>query len=82
IGYFEDEARTAAAFTDDGYLRTGDIAMDRGDGSFDFVSRAGDMLRIGGYLVSPAEIEDLIEGIEGVRTCQVVAVKQGGKARP
>ncbi|MGE4306399.1 MAG: AMP-binding protein [Novosphingobium sp.] len=82
IGYFEDEERTAAAFTADGYLRTGDIVIDRGDESFDFVSRAGDMLRIGGYLVSPAEIEGLIEGIEGVQTCQVVAVNQDGKARP
>jgi len=82
IGYFEDEKQTAAAFTDDNYLRTGDIVIDRGDGSFDFVSRTGDMLRIGGYLVSPAEIEDVVEAIDDVLTCQVVAVQHGGKARP
>ena len=81
-GYFEDSERTAAAFTDDGYLRTGDIVRVVSAAIFDFVARGGDMLRIGGYLVSPAEIEDVIKGAGPVAACQVVAVTQAQKARP
>lgn len=82
IEYFEDPERTALAFTDDGYLRTGDVVEQLEDGTFVFLSRAGDMLRIGGYLVSPAEIEDVIKAAGPVASCQVVAITQGQRSRP
>ena len=82
IGYDRDPGRTASAFTADGYLRTGDIVV-RGPGdTFTFVSRMGDILRIGGYLVSPAEIEDLIKQAGPIEACQVVAVALSQTVRP
>lgn len=82
IGYLDDAARTAEAFTDDGFLRTGDLARLEADGGFTFLSRLNDVLRIGGYLVSPPEIEDVIKHDEAVAACQVVAVQRPEGVRP
>ena len=82
IEYFEDRERTSETFTADGFLRTGDLAVCREGGRFDFVSRKGDILRIGGYLVSPAEIEDVIKAAGPVAACQVVAVTYLERVRP
>ena len=55
--YYGDPGSTAEALTEDGFVRTGDLAqMERG-GSFEYLTRMGDVLRLGGFLVSPAEIE-------------------------
>lgn len=81
-GYLNDAGATAAAFTEDGYLRTGDLACLTGDGGFTHLSRIGDVLRIGGYLVNPAEIEEAVLGACGASACQVVAVQAQGSARP
>ncbi|SOY70411.1 AMP-binding protein [Cupriavidus taiwanensis] len=82
LGYLDDAAATAAAFTDDGYLRTGDLACLNGDGGFTHLSRIGDVLRIGGYLVNPLEIEEVVLAASGAAACQVVAVEAHGSARP
>lgn len=76
VGYYANEEATRSAFTDDGWYRTGDIGRDRGDGSFEFVARAGDSLRLGGFLVNPAEIEEIVQEAPGVKACQVVGVAQ------
>lgn len=72
LGYFGDQEATAAAFTEDGFLRTGDAGCLRADGSFEFHARMNDALRLGGFLVSPAEIAELIASHPMVRECQVV----------
>jgi fatty-acyl-CoA synthase len=42
----------------------------------------GDSLRLAGFLVNPAEIEQTIETLPGVAACQVVAAQSGNKAVP
>ena len=74
VGYFGDEAATRAAFTGDGYLRTGDLGYSTEDGGFVFLARLGDALRLDGFLVSPAEIEDVLQGHSTVAASQVVRV--------
>src|SRR5262249_29825665 len=64
-----------AAMTADGFFRTGDIGWLRGDGTFVYETRQGDAMRLAGFLVSPFEIEDLLETIPGVADAQVVAVE-------
>ncbi len=73
-GYHGDAAATAAAVTADGFVRTGDLGYTEPDGGFVFVSRMGDVLRLGGYLVGPAEIEAHLETSPAVAKAVVVGV--------
>jgi fatty-acyl-CoA synthase len=50
----------AAAFTADGYFRTGDLGLLDGNGDFRFVARGSDIIKRAGINVSPAEIETLL----------------------
>jgi fatty-acyl-CoA synthase len=80
-GYCNDAEATAAAMRPDGFFRTGDIGRLRADGSFVFETRRGDAIRLGGFLVSPAEIEDALKRIPAVADAQVVGVELGGQTR-
>jgi acyl-CoA synthetase (AMP-forming)/AMP-acid ligase II len=73
-GYWRNEAATAAAFTDDGYLRTGDIGRWNPDGSITLVGRRSDMFKSGGFNVYPREVELAIEACTGVVAAAVVSV--------
>lgn len=81
-GYLDNPAANAATITPDGYIKTGDLGYRLADGRLQFETRRNDVLRIGGYLVSPAEIEERILAMPGVTACQVVAVQQGVRVRP
>ena len=59
-GYYNKPQATKEAFTEDGYLRTGDIAYLREDGNYVFVGRIKEMFKSGGYNVYPLEIEQAI----------------------
>ncbi|MBA1146337.1 AMP-binding protein [Ectothiorhodospiraceae bacterium WFHF3C12] len=73
MGYYGNEAATAEAITGDGYFRTGDLGYTTADGGFVFTGRAGDVLRLGGFLVAPAELEKYIQRHPAVRACAVVS---------
>ena len=74
-GYYGNEAATRDAFTEDGFVRTGDLAHMLPDGAgFVFEGRMGDVLRLGGYLVAPSEIEAYVQQHEAIDGCQVVGV--------
>jgi fatty-acyl-CoA synthase len=79
IAYLEDLAATERAIDADGMFRTGDLARLDGEG-FVYEARIGDAIRLGGFLVSPEEIEGVIQAQPGVASVQVVAAK--GKADP
>ena len=81
-GYLDDDAQTRAAFTADGFLRTGDLGYATDDGGFIHLGRMGDVLRLGGYLVNPLEIEETILENDELRACQVVEAQRDGQARP
>ena len=81
LGYFNNSDATREAMTADGFFRTGDIGRLRGDGSFVYETRAGDAMRLGGFLVAPGEIEDELKSCAGVADAQVVAVDLRGHAR-
>jgi len=81
IGYLGNPEATARAIDADGWFGSGDIGQLRADGSFVYLTRAGDAIRLGGYLTAPAEIEEVITAQPGVAAAQVVAVDLDGKAR-
>ncbi|EJN14888.1 acyl-CoA synthetase (AMP-forming)/AMP-acid ligase II [Bradyrhizobium sp. YR681] len=81
LGYFNNPDATRDAITPDGFFRTGDIGRLRGDDAFVYETRAGDAMRLGGFLVAPGEIEDELKSCTGVADAQVVAVDLKGQAR-
>jgi fatty-acyl-CoA synthase len=80
LGYFNNPEATRDAITADGFFRTGDIGRLR-DNAFVYETRAGDAMRLGGFLVAPGEIEDELKSCAGVADAQVVAVDLKGQAR-
>jgi long-chain acyl-CoA synthetase len=60
MGYFGNPEATAEVITDDGWLRTGDIAYASGSGHYFVVDRLKDVILTGGYNVYPAEIERVV----------------------
>jgi fatty-acyl-CoA synthase len=81
LAYFNNPEAIADAATADGFFRTGDLGRIRGDGSFIYETRAGDAMRLGGFLVAPGEIEDELKAITGVDDAQVVEVDLKGQTR-
>ena len=80
VGYYNQPAETAAAFTADGFMRTGDIALMQEDGYFRIVDRKKDMILVSGFNVFPNELENVISLCPGVVECAAIGVpdeKQG-----
>jgi long-chain acyl-CoA synthetase len=73
-GYWEDPEATAAAITDDGWLRTGDVAVVDDDGFLYLVDRAKDLIIVSGFNVFPAEVEDVIAAHPAVARVAVIGV--------
>ncbi|MGW8777280.1 AMP-binding protein [Streptomyces sp. NPDC055796] len=75
-GYLGRPEATAAAYTEDGWFRTGDIAaVDAADGVHRIVGRASiDMIKTGGYRVGAGEIENALLDHPGVSEAAVVGV--------
>ncbi len=73
-GYWNRPEATAEVMTDDGFLRTGDVAVMDEDGSLRIVDRLKDMILVSGFNVYPNEIEDVICQLDGVVECACVGV--------
>jgi malonyl-CoA/methylmalonyl-CoA synthetase len=56
-GYWRQPDKTAAAFTPDGWFRTGDLGLRQPDGYFMLKGRSKDLIICGGYNVYPPEVE-------------------------
>lgn len=61
-------------FTNDGWFRSGDLGVLVDDGAFVYVCRMGEALRLRGFLVDPAEIENRLAANPAVHTAKVVGV--------
>lgn len=73
-GYLEHPEWTAAAFTADGWYRTGDLAMLDGEGYLHVTGRVKDVVNRGGEKVPVAEIEQLLHEHASVREVAIVAM--------
>jgi long-chain acyl-CoA synthetase len=73
-GYWQRPEETAKVITEDGWLRTGDIAIMTEDGFFKIVDRKKDMILVSGFNVFPNEIEDVIANHPKVLEVAVIGV--------
>ncbi|MET7900659.1 acyltransferase domain-containing protein [Streptomyces sp. NPDC005355] len=62
-GYLDDPAATSAAFTRDGWLRTGDRAARNTDGTFAYRGREAEVINVGGVKFTASEVESLLGGL-------------------
>ena len=95
-GYFEDEAATQEAF-EDGWLKTGDLAVIDAHGYVTVVDRRKDVIKTGGESVYSTEVEAVLaahpavlevavigvpDELWGERVCAVVVLREGVHVEP
>nr|WP_315267584.1 o-succinylbenzoate--CoA ligase [Microbacterium lemovicicum] len=73
-GYLNLPEATAAAFTADGWFRSGDLGYVDADGYLFISGRSKDMIISGGENIYPAEVENLLADVPGVAAAAVIGV--------
>lgn len=74
LEYWHKETATLEAFTNDGWFKTGDIAI-LNKGAYKILGRDSvDIIKSGGYKISALEIEDALRNYPGVSDCAVVGL--------
>ena len=74
-GYWRDPEKTARAFTDDGWFRTGDMGRWDEHGRLEIKGRMKDLIISGGLNVYPSEVEQVLAKHAAVEQCAVVGVQ-------
>ena len=78
LGYYKDPVRTKSVFTEDGWFRTSDVAVQDEKGRFYIKGRNNNMiLGPSGENIYPEEIENVVNNIEGVS--ESIIVERNGK---
>ncbi len=72
--YYNDPQATEESLTPDGFLRTGDMAMEDPDGFIYLVDRKKDVIITGGENLYPVQIEDFIRGNSAVKDVAVIGL--------
>lgn len=73
-GYWHNPDATRAAFTADGFFRTGDMGSLDDDGYLYILDRIKDMIVTGGENVYPAEVESVLAGHPAVLDVAVIGI--------
>ncbi|MCP3425416.1 AMP-binding protein, partial [Rothia sp. AR01] len=73
-GYWGDEEATRAAYSADGWLRTGDLVRMDADGFLYVVDRLKEVIITGGFNVSPSEVEEALRDDDAVADAAVVGL--------
>jgi fatty-acyl-CoA synthase len=73
-GYYDKPEATAAAFTDHGWFKTGDLGKIDRDGYITLLGRSKESYRCGGEQVLPSEIEDVLVSDPDVLQAHIVPI--------
>ena len=73
-GYWQREEATAEVLDNEGWFKTGDIAVIDPDGFVRIVDRKKDMIIVSGFNVYPNEIEDVVMAHPKVASCAAIGV--------
>lgn len=81
-GYWRNPKATKETKTEDGWLKTGDIAFVDDDGHFHVVDRKKELIKVKGNQVAPAELEALLLEHPAVADAAVIGVPYDNDERP
>ncbi len=73
-GYWKDEEKTKSAFTADGWYRTGDMGYFDEDSYIYLTGRADDLIKRGGELIGPDEVESVLFSHPQIAEAAVIGV--------
>ncbi|PNS13908.1 4-coumarate--CoA ligase-like 7 [Sphaceloma murrayae] len=82
LGYWKKEAATKETLTEDGWLKTGDIAYRDDNDRIFIVDRKKELIKVKGNQVAPAELEALLLDMEQVQDAAVIGVNRDGEEYP
>jgi len=72
VGYFNRPEETRQAIDADGYMHTGDVAIQDEDGYLRLVDRTKDMINIGGFKVFSRKVEDVLNRHPAVNISAII----------
>lgn len=73
-GYFNNEKATKEVLLDDGWLRTGDIGHYDEDEHFFVTDRLKELIKVKGFQVAPAELEEILRSHPSIADAAVIGV--------
>lgn len=73
-GYLNNDTANAAAFTEDGFFRTGDLATVDGDGNVVITGRVKDVINRGGIKINPTDVENILQAHPAIVLAAIVPV--------
>ena len=76
-GYFQNPGATELLLIAPDTVRTGDIGYIDGDGYLYVLSRAKDVIIHAGQSVYPQEVEEVVNGVEGIRYSAAIGIDHG-----
>lgn len=74
MGYLNNPAATRETFDKDGFLHTGDVGYINDEGLIVISDRIKEMIKVKGQQVAPAELEDLLLGVDEVEDVAVIGI--------
>jgi non-ribosomal peptide synthetase component E (peptide arylation enzyme) len=74
VGFFADAERTAATFSRDGWVRSGDMVTMDPDGYLTVVGRKKEIIIRGGLNITPREVEELLTNFAEVQSAAVIGL--------
>jgi fatty-acyl-CoA synthase len=74
LGYYNNPEATARVLGPDGWLRTGDLGLLDDEGYLYITGRLKDLIILGGQNVLPADIEEVVDHVPGVRYSAAVGL--------
>jgi acyl-CoA synthetase (AMP-forming)/AMP-acid ligase II len=77
-GYYLNPTETESAFTEEGFLRSGDLGYLDEEGYLYIISRKKNIIKRSGETISPAEIEEIVDLDFAVRYSAALGMDRGG----
>lgn len=73
-GYYNNQKATDEMITADGWLKTGDVGHFDDEGNFFIVDRLKELIKVKGFQVAPAELEEILTSHPAVKEAAVIGI--------